>query len=77
MMEIFTIIVLCAAMFGIGVLFGSETSADKPKTNDKPKLDRLNDGELVMLFMAVGFELERRGMVERVDRNPFDDLEKK
>lgn len=77
MMEIFTIIVLSAAMFGVGVLLGSETSVNKPKTNDKPKLDKLNDGELVMLFMAVGFELERRGMVERVDRNPFDDLEKK
>jgi hypothetical protein len=77
MMEIFTIIVLCAAMFGIGVLFGNETSANRPKTNDKPKLDKLDDGELAMLFMAVGFELDRRGMVERLDGNPFDEVGKK
>ena len=73
MMEIFTIIVLCAAMFGIGVLFGSETSVNKPKTNDKVKLDKLDDGELAMLFMAVGFELDRRGMVEKMDGDPFEE----
>ena len=77
MIDILMMTVLCAAMFGIGVLFGSETSTNRHKTNDKVKLDKLDDGELAMLFMAVGFELDRRGMVERLDGNPFDEVGKK
>ena len=73
MMDILMMVVLCAAMFGIGVLFGNETSANRPKTNDKVKLDKLDDGELAMLFMAVGFELDRRGMVEKMDGDPFEE----
>lgn len=76
MMEIFTIIVLSAAMFGIGVLFGSETSVNKPKTNELPKFDKMSNTELLVLFMAVGEEMERRGMVERINVNPFDELKK-
>ena len=75
-MEIFTIIVLCAAMFGIGVLFGAETSADKPKKNELPKFDKMSNTELLVLFMAAGDEMERRGMVERVNVTPFDELKK-
>lgn len=77
MMEIFTIIVLCAAMFGIGVLFGAETNPNKPKKADMRKLDEIPNDDLMMLFMAIGGELERRGMVERMNVTPFDDLEKK
>lgn len=76
MMEIFTIIVLCAAMFGIGVLFGAETSVDKPKKNELPKLDKMSNTELLVLFMAVGEEMERRGMVKQMNVTPFDDLKK-
>ena len=70
MMEIFTIIVLCAAMFGIGVLFGSETRVDKPKTRKTKNINEASDGELIMLFMAVGSELDKRGIM---DTNPFLD----
>lgn len=76
MMEILTIIVLCAAMFGIGVLFGSETSVNKPKKNELPKFDKMSNTELLVLFMAVGEEMERRGMIERMNVTPFDELKK-
>ena len=75
MMEILTIIVLCEALFGIGVVVGSKTSVNKPKTFRT--LDKMDDRELVLLFMAVGSELETRGMVERVDNSPFEEFKKK
>ena len=76
MMDILMMVVLCAAMFGIGVLFGSETSVDKPKKNELPKFDKMSNTELLVLFMAVGSELESRGMVERMNVTPFDELKK-
>ena len=76
MIDILMMTVLCAAMFGIGVLFGSETSADKPKKNELPKFDKMSNTELLVLFMAAGDEMERRGMVERVNVTPFDELKK-
>lgn len=50
MMDILMMVVLCAAMFGIGVLFGSETSVDKPKKNELPKLDKMSNTELLVLL---------------------------
>lgn len=74
MMEIFTIIVLCAAMFGIGVLFGNETSANRPKTRKVKSLEELTDKELLALHMSSLNEIARRGaaLIE-----PFEELKKK
>jgi hypothetical protein len=73
-MEIFTIIVLSAAMFGIGVLFGSETSVNKPKTRKVKSLEEFTDKELFSLHVAVFNEISRRGAA-LID--PFEELKKK
>ena len=69
-MEIFAIVMLCAAMFGIGVLFGSETSVKQPKNAKTKDISEASDDELVMIFLAVGSELDKRGIM---DTNPFFD----
>lgn len=41
MMDAILMAVLCVAMFGIGVLFGAETSANRPKTRKVKSLEEL------------------------------------
>lgn len=66
--------VLCAALFGVGALFGAEASANRPKTRKVKSLEELTDRELFMLDVAVSNEVVRRGaaLIE-----PFEEFKKK
>lgn len=75
-MDILVIVVLCAALVGIGVVLGTKTNANAPKKAKTKNLKDASDDELMLLFVAVGCELEKRGIAERVDKNPFDELKK-
>ena len=74
-MEVVLIVVLCAALWGIGFKVGIETGVNKPKTKECKRLDEISDRQLIALFMAVGSELESRGLARSTDKNPFEDLE--
>ena len=73
-MEIFTIMLIGAAAFGIGVLIGAETSANEPKPKKGKSLEELSDKELFAVQMAVFNEISRRGaaLIE-----PFEEFKKK
>ena len=75
-MEAVWIVMAVIVVFLTGVMFGSETSANRPKKNELPKFDKMSNTELLVLFMAAGEEMERRGMVERINVTPFDELKK-
>lgn len=76
MMEAVVIVMVVIAVFWIGVMLGAETNANSPKTKEFRTLDKMDDRELVLLFMAVGSELESRGLARSTDKNPFEDLDK-
>lgn len=71
------IVMVVIAVFLFGVMLGAGTNANSPKTKEFRTLDKMDDRELALLFMAVGSELETRGIVERVDNNPFEEFKKK
>lgn len=73
-MEISTIMLIGAVAFLIGVLFGAETSANKPKPKKEKSLKELSDKELFAVQMAVFNEISRRGaaLIE-----PFEEFKKK
>ena len=76
MMVKIAFVVFGIAMLLIGFVFGIEMDVNKPKKNELPKFDKMSNTELLVLFMAVGEEMERRGMVERMNVTPFDELKK-
>lgn len=78
--------VLKAVLIGVAVVVSafwvlgfwaicSYNSKNAPKTDERPQLDKLTTEELVLLFIGTASELEKRGVVKRTDKNPFEDLE--
>jgi hypothetical protein len=76
MIEAVWIVMVVIVVFLTGVMFGAETSVNRPKKNELPKFDKMSNTGLLVLFMAAGEEMERRGMVERINVTPFDELKK-
>ena len=76
-MELIWDVMVVLAAFWFGVTCGARKYANSPKAKEFRTLDKMDDRELALLFMAVGSELETRGMVERVDNNPFEEFKKK
>lgn len=72
----FCLFLACVVGFAGGFILCDVTAGNKPKKNELPKFDKMSNTELLVLFMAVGEEMERRGMVERVNVTPFDELKK-
>lgn len=58
-----------------GFIFGVSADENTPKTKEFKRLDEIPDRDLLVLFMAVGSELEKRGLARSTNKNPFEDLE--
>ena len=67
----------CLAGFAMGFIFCDVTAENATKTNDKLEFDKIPTEELVVMFIGIASELEERGVVRRVARNPFEDINEK
>lgn len=66
--------IACLAGFAMGFIFCDVTAENAPKTNGKLEFDKMPTEELVVMLIGVASELEGRGVVRRVARNPFEDF---
>lgn len=75
-MELIAIGLAFVIGIAFGFIFGASADENTPKTKEYKRLDEIPDRQLIALFMAVGGELESRGLARRTDKNPFEDLDK-
>lgn len=74
-MELITIGLAVVIGIAFGFIFGVSADENAPKTKEFKRLDEIPDRDLFVLFMAVGSELEKRGLARSTNKNPFEDLE--
>lgn len=75
-----TVLIVIAVVVSLFWVLGfwaicSYNSKNTPKMDERPQLDKIPTEELLVLLFGVTGELEKRGVVKRMDRNPFEDLE--